>query len=272
MNTFRIVFKYVLNGQIKEQYLDIGLIQEITNSYEIKTMTQGIPSQPSQNAFAMDYGTSRSYTFSYLRVCPDAPVDDITDAEGSLRWSNGFWAYVIKRYVVNRWQTQTDGIRIIYTSADESQYPTLPQTNAYVSAFTVEEKAGNTRTLSGKITFAIGSNSDLENANRKALVYEANYDTYSHPGDDTNYVRATVYGSIDVMGVPTSWIAQANNYGIYPIGMNETLKYQYFRWSLSPTELVPEFGYKEGDLIYLEDTVTTLYARYNTTDPQPPDE
>jgi hypothetical protein len=266
MGYFRIVFKYVSNNQIRTKEIDIGKIQGITNSYSIKSTYQGIPSQPSQNAFIMDYGVSRGYNFSYIRISPNEPDDDIT--QDCTKWSNGFWVYVLKRYVVNRWQTQTDGVKITFISDDKTQYPDLVPTNSYIETFTVEQSPGRTNVLEGRIGFRIGSSTEIGgNDNRKAILYDGNLEAY---GDESNYVRAVDGNSMNVIEPPEIWIQSATDYGVYSgTSLTPQQKKSYFRWSTSPDELTPveTHGYKYGDFIELTEKVINLYATYNKTDP-----
>lgn len=268
MNRFRIIFKHVLNNQITDKELDIGKIQGITNSYNIRANHQGIPSQPSQNAFIMDYGVTRGYNFSVVRISSDDSVNNIT--EESTKWCNGFWLAIMKRCVVNRWQTMTDGVKITYISDDDKQYPTLSPTNAYVESFTMEQKPGRTNVLEGRMGFRIGSSTEIGgNDKRKAILYDANLESY---GDESNYVRAVDGNEMNVIEPPNVWIANATAYGLYDgVTITDAEKKQWFRWSTSPTSLEPveTYGYKYGDFIELNDKVTTLYATYNKTNPQP---
>ena len=114
MNTFRIRFRYldttVTPNVIATATVDIGQIQSLTFKYDVTKTDVGIPSQPSQNAFIMDSGVTRTHTFSFRRINPVNPVDDLKG--DSTLWSNGFWVYVMKRYIVNRWQAETDGCKI----------------------------------------------------------------------------------------------------------------------------------------------------------------
>ena len=121
-NEFRILFKFAMddNGQkvVAEQPIDIGLIQDIKTKYSVSTSSMGIPTQPAQNSFQMDLGVTRTYTFEYRRVNPDTyenTLGEIVNGEyvpsDPKKWSNGFWLYIMKKFLVNRWQMETDGAR-----------------------------------------------------------------------------------------------------------------------------------------------------------------
>ena len=268
MNTFRITFRYKnTDNQIVSQEIDIGLIQSIAFTYNIQSTDAGIPSQPSQNAFVMDYGVSRSHTFKYRRVNPQNPVDDITG--DSTKWSNGFWVYVIKRYIVNRWQTETDGCKISYVvpQEDSELYTSIPLTNVYVDSFSVEQTAGDVSSLNGSITFIVGATNLTKVVAKHTIIYDANYGSYSASGidDPTNYVNVTNNDSTSAMSLPSSWRSRAVD--TYSISVDD----DKFVWS---TDAVPNQSstlYEPGDLINFDSDITgdmiTLYAIYDSSNP-----
>ena len=199
-NKFRIIFRFAIDGIIAEQSVDIGKIQNITNNYTISKQSAGMPTQPAQNTFVMDTGVTRTYTFEFLRILPDNPVDTlgtVSDGEyteaDSKKWSNGFWIYILKRFLVNRWQMETDGCQIQYLSLsvapneDESEfYPTLARTNAYINKFTPSQSVGNVQSLSGTISFTIGATNINKTIAKHTVIFEANYANYSTSSEATN--------------------------------------------------------------------------------------
>lgn len=211
-------------GTIVEQDVDIGLIQSISNKYEVNKTAMGVATQPAQNSFVMDMGVKRSYTFSITRISPDEPKDWLGSIENgkyvqvdSTQWSNGFWYYFLKRYLINRWQMETDGCRIKYQSysvddekEDESEfYPTLPSTNAYVSSFSMGQTAGQTNTLSGSITFQIGATNISKEAQGVVITYQIGYprDTIQN---DCNFVKTVEKNQLWPESVPKSWTDYVN--------------------------------------------------------------
>ena len=260
MNTFRIIFKFNYNGQIVEKNIDIGLIQSIKPFYEVTTTTAGIPSQPSQNTFIFDMGVKKTFTFSFLRIQPPV-VNDSLDAD-STQWSNGFWIYIMKRYVVNRWQAETDGCKIVYTVPEENQdyYPPIPVTNVYVSEFTPKQTAGDTMTISGGISFVVGATNISKIVAKHTIIYDANFKAYSPSSqDDTNYVTVTNDDSTNAVDLPAIW--QSRAYSIYGITMGT------FRWATDPIPNQDTVFYEQKE--YISDLPETLelYAIYDTAHP-----
>lgn len=267
-NKFRIIFKFAIGSVIAEQEIDIGLIQDITNSYTISKTSAGMPTQPAQNTFVMDMGVSRTYTFQFRRVCPENPVNQLGTVSNGVyipsdpkKWSNGFWVYIMKRFLVNKWQMETDGCKIRYYSDPEDGeletefYPKLATTNAYISKFTPAQSVGDTRSLSGNITFTIGATNILKEVANHLIIYDANYVTFNPNAteDNTNLVKVTQNDRINTIGVPTDWTNRA-----------------ILEWDID----IDNFGwckdkdgngeiYSPDEEISLTDTETVLYAIWN---------
>ena len=221
MNTFRISFQYkdYRSNQVMTKTIDIGLIQSIENKYTITVTSAGIPSQPSQNAFVMDSGVQRTYSFDFRRISPRNPNDDM-DAD-STEWSNGYWMYVMKKYLVNRWQAETDGCRITYISSDEEMYPSINLVNVYISSFTPEMIAGDNMTLKGSIDFIVGATNLSKDIAKHTITYDANYGPQAvtrideAQADETNYVTITDLERVSLMEIPSTWVSRAEGtYGI----------------------------------------------------------
>lgn len=280
MNTFRIIFQYKdTNNVIQSNNIDIGLIQEISNVFNISKSSAGIPTQPSQNSFAMDYGVTRTYKFSFRRISPrdnNPSIDDVLDGD-STRWSNGFWIYVMKRFIVNRWQTETDGCKIRFDSVgadgrpQEYLYPSIKPTNVYVSGFTPSQTMGDNMTISGSISFTVGATNLSKNSAKHTIIYDANYKAYTPLAveDDTNYVMVTNLALANAISLPPNWQSRASSvYGIQDVK---------FRWCTQPYPPVDDpVYYNVGDQIILEDDsqnppldieTITLYAIYDIDNP-----
>lgn len=273
MNTFRIKFRYKgTDNQIHTKMIDIGLIQSIEYSYSIKNTKAGIPSQPSQNAFIMDYGVTRSHSFKFRRVNPQVIDDtlDSNDDDACLKWSNGFWEYIMKKYIVNRWQTETDGCKIQYLvpNEDKELYTSIPETNVYITSFSSEQESGDVSTLSGTIKFMVGATNLVKVVAKHTIIYDANYDSYDSGTDDpTNYVNVTNNDSASAMSLPSSWKDRAVTEHSITVGTDAD-----FRWCV---DAIPQVAngqitsktYTAGELISFDSEVKgdilTLYAIYD---------
>lgn len=269
MNKFRITFQYKDGNDVVSHDIDIGLIQSISPVYNITLNKAGIASQPSQNAFAMDSGVKRNYSFSFRRVnLKDSSqfVDELNpnDPDASLKWSNGFWMYVMKKYVVNRWQTETDGCKIRYDVDSDviDYYPAIPSTNVYVSEFRPEQDVGDVMTIGGTISFTVGATNIAKNIAKHTIVYSANFETLVPSSqDDTNYVTMTNNDGINAMKLPTSWRARAQEY---------QLTMGVFKWCTDPVPTQSSKVYDEtGTGSFIDDLPETLnlYAIYDYHSP-----
>ena len=281
MNSFRIIFRYGTNPS-DTNTIDIGLINEITNSYSISSTNSALPSQPAQNSFAMDYGVTRTYRFSFKRIFHHESNDPETDddiTKSSLKWSNGFWLYVMKRYIVNRWQAETDGCKIQYFNYDEEGrnreflYPSIQPTNVYVTDFRPSQTAGDVNTISGSIAFIVGATNIGKVVAKHTIIDDANYRAYTSDADDddTNYVTVTNQTMTTAIGLPVNWqIRASSEYDIHDVK---------FRWCIDQYPTESSTYYNTGDQIVLEDEsadppinieTITLYAIYDADNPPQP--
>lgn len=265
-NKFRVLFKFALNGMIVSQDIDIGLIQDISNTYTISKTTSGMPTQPAQNAFAMDLGVTRTYRFEFIRINPPEPDDrlgEIVNGEyvpsDPKQWSNGFWIYIMKRFLVNRWQMETDGCKIYYL-VDESKkefYPQLNVTNAYISEFKPSQKPGPTNVLSGPIAFTIGATNIVKEVSNYTIIFDANYKSFSTlpeaQNDDTNMVRVSEKNQLPVPIIPADWNSRAvsEELGIVPHNAG---------WCKSPDGTGTIYHPTDTEGIPLDSEETTLYV------------
>ena len=253
-NKFRAIFKFAIGSVIAEQEVDIGLIQDISNTYTISKTTAGMPTQPAQNAFAMDTGVTRTYSFQFRRVSPENPVNQLGTVSNGVytpsdpkKWSNGFWVYIMKRFLVNKWQMETDGCKIRYYTDPEGDelesefYPKLATTNAYISKFTPAQSVGDTYSLSGNITFTIGATNILKEVANHTILFEANYATFTTDPradtDETNMVKVSDKGEYILPEIPTLWFERATASPPTGYGIQSTSPV----WSKTPegTERIP---------------------------------
>ena len=268
MNDFRITFIYKSNNDILTKDIDVGLIQKLSTAITPSTTTNGIPTQPSQNAFAFDYGVTKSYTFSFRRITPKNPIDNFLS--DSTQWSNGFWVYVMKHYVVNRWQTETDGIKIRYISPSAVYYPNIDSINAFVNSFSANTSAGDNQSISGSIKFKIGGSAQVKDVAKHVVIYDSNYASYVNTKeareDVSNIVNVTNKDYIGASPVIPTWLEHAKEYGIYQQSDDLGTMGNYFRWNTKADGTGINYT-PDRAINSLPDGTLTLYARYNRTAP-----
>lgn len=268
-NEFRILFKFAMdnNGQkvVAEQPIDIGLIQDIKTKYSISTSSMGIPTQPAQNSFQMDLGVTRTYTFEYRRVNPDTyenTLGEIVNGEyvpsNPKKWSNGFWLYIMKKFLVNRWQMETDGCKIYYLK-ESANYPTIPAVNCYISDFKSNPTVGDVQTIEGTITFTIGSTNILKESMNYTVIFESNYSSTGVSGvedDDTNMVRVTNNNELAKPELPTGWCDRA----ITLTGWGDVAG-SYWSYDKNGTSKIED----DVNVIQLTEQETTIYAIWRSS-------
>ena len=223
--TFRIMTSAkMIDGHPLE--IDLGSIQSIADSFTTTISSQiGIPSQPAENTFVFDSGVTESYDISFTRPLPREIHDDYSHP--STDWSNGFWLYNMLKYVVNRWQAKTDGVRTYYIpdtnsrdlfngwgyTLDDNGVPTANGVNCYVTSFIPRYRVGIPDAISGSISFIIGG-LRLSSVLKSAIIFKANL------GDDTNIVRQNDGSSVMTIACPTSWTLYASGIGKTFTGWN----------------------------------------------------
>lgn len=272
---FRIHTESVKDSNGNPLVLDMGAIQSISDSFIPQIATfQGIPSQPSENAFIMDTGVKREISITFIRVSPVTPINALYG--DSALWSNGYWLHNLGRYVVNRWQAETDGIKVSYTQGESGKdnFPDIPLTNCYVKTWSVRYTKGSIQALVGSVTFIVGS-TKMSHAISPTVVYQANYSEMvgSSVVNTTNLVKS--YESTDGVGViryPADWVAYATSeYGITPDrdrvwyctdtttsledALENDIAYKY-----QPSIVEEDRGFK-GTVDFVGNS-TVLYARY----------
>ena len=215
-------------------YVDLGYIQSTTNAYSPQITSQGIPSVPSQNTFVMDTGVVRVITQSYVRVPNSRDPNDEGNAD-TTKWPNGYWIKFVKRYIVNRWQSSTDGC-VFSFDAGEMDYPEITDTNVYVDSFTHTYVPG---AISGMVRMKVGSHKKPKAVAQHVIIYHINIE-----GNSTNMAFISNSSSTPAKAIPPTWIQTA--------GM------QFKGWDTDPNKV--EGTYSPGQDIPLSASELNLYA------------
>lgn len=273
---FKIHTESVKDSKGNPLVIDMGAIQNLSDSFIPQIATfQGIPSQPSENAFIMDTGVKREISITFIRVSPRSPINALHG--DSAQWSNGYWLTNVKRYVVNRWQAETDGIKVSYSQGESGKdnFPDIPLTNCYVKSWSIRYTKGSIQALVGSATFIVGS-TRMSHAISPTVIYHANFSELVGTSvvNSTNVVKS--YDSTEGVGViryPSDWIAYATGeYNISPNRDNvwyctdtttslESALSSGIAYKYHPTESEEDRGFK-GTVDFRGGNSTVLYARY----------
>lgn len=267
MSSFTLIFKYKDgNNQIVSKMLDIGKVTNFSNSYAINNTKEKIPTQPAQNSFVMNLGVKRTLAIDFIRVSPDEPTDSL-DADSS-QWSNGFWAYIVKRFIVNRWQGETDGCKMRYVSNDEALYPSIGETNVYATEFSPKQTPGITNVLSGAVKVTVGATNLAKVVAKHTVIYRSNFigQKPSYNGPESNTVKISNTDTSQTIYVPPEWISTAQDEGI--ISGGNPSRYSY--WSTDPdpqsTSSSKRDFVQDSSIVFdVGESMLTLYAIYKTT-------
>ena len=180
--------------------VDIGYIQntKVTISPDITKV--GIAGGPSQNTFLMDRGVKKSISQGFIRVADNRnPLMD--GLEDTTKWTNGYWLKFVKHYLVNRWQTDTDGCTL-YFDAGELDYPPIEDTNVYISSFTHTYVPG---AITGNIQTKVGSYRKPKAVAQHVIIYYINDD--AHPENSTNMVFMSDKEQVVLKSIPPQWVS-----------------------------------------------------------------
>ena len=105
-----IIQKFNRAGDRIENQIDVGTVTELSERYEISISESPTPTMASINTFILDTGVSEEVSIKMYRRNPVNPWDESDDPR---EWSNGKWVSEL-RALVDRWQSDTDGIKLLY--------------------------------------------------------------------------------------------------------------------------------------------------------------
>lgn len=222
--------KVDVNGT--EYEVDIGFIQSTRTKYSPSVAKFGIPAVPSQNTFVTDKGVSKTISQDYVRVAKSKDPANEGGADSTL-WSNGYWIKFVKKYLVNRWQTGTDGCT--YSFSTPLDYPDTTDTNVYIASFTHTLTVG---AITGNIQVKVGSHRKPKAVAQHIIIYYINIEN-----NKTNMLYVTDNTSTTLKAVPPSWVSS---------------NMEFQGWGTSPSQTS---GLLEvGSTLELSDRETELYA------------
>lgn len=151
--------------------IDLGDIQDISDSYSAMLTTIPIAPFGYSGTFCMDRGVQRSLSVGIVRVSPVSPDDDSTD---SRRWSNSKWISML-RAMTDRWQMMTDGVRLFMYVPKEKAHNVVAldskysldakglinggttSVNAYISQLPLSYSSDSVHKISLSMTFRVGT-------------------------------------------------------------------------------------------------------------------
>ena len=149
---------------------DLGIMQSLTESFTTGISSMATPTMTSANTFITNMNCKESISVEIVRKCPDIRIgkndkgedvilNDLSD--NPLDWTNRKWITEVRK-LVDRWQSATDGIKLLYIPRGMRIIEVLDQ---YVG---------------------VGDNYDLlgyikefdENGNNSGLLFEQDGSTY----------------------------------------------------------------------------------------------
>ena len=150
--------------------IDLGDIQDISDSYSAMLTTIPIAPFGYSGTFCMDRGVQRSLSVGIVRVSPVSPDDSSTDSK---RWSNSKWISML-RAMTDRWQMMTDGVRLFmyvpkekahnvvaldskYSLTDGHINGGTTSVNAYISQLPLSYSSDSVHKISLSMTFRVGT-------------------------------------------------------------------------------------------------------------------
>ena len=140
----------------------------------------------------------------------------------------------------------------IYYLKESVNYPTIPAVNCYISDFKSKPNVGDVQTITGTITFSIGSTNILKESMNYTVIFEANYSsTGIAEDDDTNMVKVTNNNVISTPNFPSDWIDRA----ISLTGWTD-LSGSYWSYDKNGTQRI------DTNDIQLNEQETTIYAQW----------
>lgn len=107
--------------------LDSGVITSVNENFSTTLSVTPTPTMPSENTFIIDTGCSESIPFKVIRK---HPIDYNDDTDDSRKWSNGKWITEL-RALVDRWQSETDGVKVLYIPNGLRMTTVLDETVCY---------------------------------------------------------------------------------------------------------------------------------------------
>ena len=105
-----ILQQTIPNGDNIEMQVEMNLTTDMGERFNISLKEVPTPTMSSENTFITDMYCTESVTLEFIRKSPEKYNDSTDD---STKWSNGKWISVV-RGLVDRWQANTDGIKLLY--------------------------------------------------------------------------------------------------------------------------------------------------------------
>lgn len=231
--------------------IDLGDIQDISDSYSAMLTTIPIAPFGYSGTFCMDRGVQRSLSVGIVRVSPVSPDDNNTD---SRRWSNSKWISML-RAMTDRWQMMTDGVRLFmyvpngkahnvvalnskYSLTDGHINGGTTSVNAYIAQLPLSYSSDSVHKISLSITFRVGT------------IYP------KPPVIKTTAVTLKVGSKTKVIQYPS------NSYSALPrcpAGMLDESVQIFYAWKVSTT---PTIRMYPGDAFFVGSDAMTLTALY----------
>ena len=102
--------KFNKDGNGVELQMDMGIMSMFTENFMHNLSSMETPTLPSNNTFVLDTSVEEDIIIELVRRTPRNPNDK---SDNPHEWSNGKWLKEVRK-LVDRWQSETDGIKMLY--------------------------------------------------------------------------------------------------------------------------------------------------------------
>lgn len=128
-----IIQRFNSDGDAIIMQMDIDVALSFTDTFTPKIIDFATPTMTSASTFITDMAVTESITFEFIRKTPKVIDDESADMS---KWSNRKWIMAL-RSLVDRWQSDTDGIRIIFLPTNLHRIQSVKK-NVTIDGQTVE--------------------------------------------------------------------------------------------------------------------------------------
>lgn len=232
--------------------IDLGDIQDISDSYSAMLTTIPIAPFGYSGTFCMDRGVQRSLSVGIVRVSPASPDDSSTDSK---RWSNSKWISML-RAMTDRWQMMTDGVRLFMYVPKEKAHNVVALDSKY-SLDTDGSINGGTTSVNAYIAqLPLSYSSDSVHKISLSMTFRVGTIYPKPPVIEMTAVTLKVGSKTKVIQYPS------NSYSALPrcpAGMLDESVQIFYAWKVSTTPTIQMYP---GDAFFVGLDAMTLTALY----------
>ena len=145
------------DDELGTREINLGYATTISESYRKNVTSYPLISKSQDDALAVEFGSSMTYTVQFKHVA-DTTSNSDEDARTAKDWYNRLTSFI------DRWQARTNGFRLVYTPS--TQYPVQHgnnpsianiDVNGFVKSLTRTYNAGDNTVIDCTMTFEVGT-------------------------------------------------------------------------------------------------------------------